>query len=474
MQLRPKRRRSGQVRESIAKLSVGLLAAGAVSGANASTIPFNSDGYNPSTGLLNLPYSQLDTAILFYQESGGRVRAIEPTASLAVHGSDGQNLTLSFTADSLTGATPNGAVPSDQVQTFLTPLKATGSTTTVTSASGGSTVIHLPPTPGQIAQAALGRQYTTPANTLPVDRGFFDDRYAANIGWSQPLGAITQVGFGAGYSTEHDYRAITANANIAQSFNGNNSTLSLSANFEDDSSSPYGGVPTPLTPMTAQWKTPSSRGRTQTDLVLGLTEVMTRRWLLQLNYSYGFSNGYQNDPYRIVSIVDPGSGEPTSYLYENRPGKRTRQSLFLDNKYIYGPSVTELSARYYTDNWGIKAETAELSERLRLAHWLYVQPDVRWYRQTAANFFHSYLVAGQPLPAYASSDSRLGKFTALTYGMELGLNISHTSQIYVRGDYYKQSGDGHPADAIGQLKNQDLFAGVKAGWVMVGYRWAFH
>ena len=81
---------------------------------------------------------------------------------------------------------------------FVTPLKAVGSTATVTSASGGSTVIHLPPTPGQVASAALGRQYTVPANTLPVDKGFRDHRGAATLGWSQPLGGITEVGFGGG------------------------------------------------------------------------------------------------------------------------------------------------------------------------------------------------------------------------------------------------------------------------------------
>ena len=46
--------------------------------------------------------------------------------------------------------------------------------------------------------------------------------------------------------------------------------------------------------------------------MLGLTEVMTRRWLMQLNYSYDAQSGYQNDPYRIISVVDPISGEPTS------------------------------------------------------------------------------------------------------------------------------------------------------------------
>ncbi len=471
MQLR--RRRAGKVRKTIAKLSLGLIAAGTMTGTKATAAPFGSDGFNSSTGLPNLPFSQLDTSILFYREAGGRVEATEPSATLTVHGTGGQVLNLGLTVDSITGATPNGAAPADQTQTFVTPLKAVGSSTTVTSASGGSTVIQLPPTPGQVAQAALGRQYTVPPNTLPTDRGFHDRRFAGTFGWSQPLGAITEVGFGGGYSIEHDFSALTANAHVAQSFNGNNTTLSLTGDFESDSSFAYGGMPTPLTSMNAQWKTPKSRGRTQADIVVGLTEVMSRRWLMQLNYSYGLSNGYQNDPYRILSVVDPASGEPLDYLYENRPSSRTRQSVFMDNKIDYGWSITDLSGRYFKDSWGIQAVSAELSERVRLSRWLYVEPDARWYRQTAANFFQNYLVDGQPLPAYASSDSRLGKFTALTYGAQVGLNITPTSEIYVRGAYYQQTGDAHPAGAIGQLQNQNLFTGVKATWIMLGYTWDF-
>ena len=90
------------------------------------------------------------------------------------------------------------------------------------------------------------------------------------------------------------------------------------------------------------------------------------------------------------------------------------------------------------------------------------------------NFFKYYLVSGAALPAYASSDSRLGKFQALTYGVQVGLNLTHTTEIYLRGAYYKQTGDGHPANAIGQLKNQNLFSGIKAGWIMAGFTWDFH
>ncbi len=62
-------------------------------------------------------------------------------------------------------------------------------------------------------------------------------------------------------------------------------------------------------------------------VVAGVTQVLRPNWLVQLNYSYGSVKGYQTDPYRLLSVVDPVSGAPQSYLYEARPDSRTRQSV---------------------------------------------------------------------------------------------------------------------------------------------------
>ena len=429
----------------------------------------NSDNFGPSVS-----YSELDSALLVYQEAGGRVRAIEPTASLAVHAADGRELTLGIVADAVSGATPNGAVPSNQTQTFVTPIRAHGSSTTVTSASGGSTIIQLPPTPGQLAAAALGRQYVVAANTLPVDKGFRDHRGALNFSWSQPLDGISQVGFGGGYSRETDYQSFTGNVNASQNFNSNNTTVSIGLNTELDSSFPYGGVPTPMTAMSAQWKPLTARNKVQLGFVLGLTEIVTRNWLMQLNYSYDTQSGYLNDPYRVISVVDPTSGVPTSSLYENRPNRRQSQSIYWDNKFDFGPAITEIGLRYFKDSWGIASKTADVSERINLWHNFYIEPNARWYQQSAANFFHDFLVGGQSLPTYASSDIRLDKFSALTYGLKVGYKLTSRTEIYVQGDYYQQTGSGHPADAIGQLKQQNLFVGTKASFVTMGFKWDFH
>lgn len=463
----------GQVVLALGALATGLFAATAGQAQPAADgSPQPADPSYADSGSSDVGPSRMDTAVLFYQEAGGRVRAIEPATTITLHSSDDGILTLGFVSDTLTGASPNGAVPSDKTQTFVTPLKVSGSTTTVTNASGGSTVIQLPPTPGQIAAASFGRQYTTAPGKLPVDPGFHDQRFAGNIGWSQPVGWDTKASLGAGYSSEHDYRAITGNAGLSRDFNAHNTTASLSVNYEFDTSSPYGGTPTPLTVMSAQMKGPD-RNRHVVDAVAGLTQVMTRNWLVQLNYSYGLSSGYQNDPYRILSVVDSVTGEPTSYLYENRPNSRRRQSVYLDNKVDVGRNIFDVSFRYFTDSWGIHSETADASDRISLTSAIYLQPHVRWYRQTAANFFRYYLVAGQPLAQYASSDIRLGKFTGLTGGLTLGVKVTDSGEVYLRGEYYRQTGVGHPPNAIGQLAGQNLFGGVKATSVMVGYSFGF-
>jgi hypothetical protein len=471
-------KKKGELRQALSAVTATLLAVTAACANDAvaqgypSYEPYgsgNNDNFGPG-----MAYTELDSALLVYKEAGSRVEAIEPTSDLTIHGADGRALSITGVADAVSGATPNGAVPADQAQTFVTPIKPHGSSTTVTSASGGSTIIQLPPTPGQLATAALGRQYMNTANTLPVDKGFKDHRGALNIDWSQPLGVISQVGFGAGYSLEQDYQTITANARLAQNFNGNNTTLSLSFNTELDSSFPFGGVPTPLAVMSAQWKPVSTRQKTQMGFVAGLTEVVTRRWLMQLNYSFDAQNGYENDPYRVISIVDPVSGEPTSNIYENRPKTRQSQSLYWDNKFDFGPTVTDLSYRYFKDSWGVASNTIDVSQRLMLTPSWYIEPDARWYHQSAASFFHDFLVGGRTLPAYASSDARLAKFNGQTFGLKIGFRPSARSEFYISAEHYQQTGTAHPADAIGQLKQQTLFSGSSSTFALLGYKWDFH
>lgn len=446
-------------------MTATLFAAGGVEAQVTGKAALNG-GLNDDT-TSDLGMTRVDTAVLFYQEAGGRVKATEPVASITMTDEQGDSLHVKLTADTLTGATPNGAAPWSGTQTFLTPAHTQGVKTTVTSASGNSQLVTIPGTD------VIARQYSVAADKLPLDQGFQDQRYAVDIGYSGVRENGDKLSFGGAFSNERDYRSLSANIGYARDFNDKNTTVSAALNVESDLSKPYFGTPEPLTVMSGNAKG-GNRSKTVVDAVFGVTQVMNRYWLAQVNYSVGDTSGYQTDPYRILSVVSGTTGAPQRYLYENRPGSRVRQSLYLGNKVALWGTVADISARLYHDSWGINAQSIDLAERIPILADLYVEPHARYYHQSAAKFYYDYLVDGQPLPDFASSDSRLGAFKATTIGLKIGLRLRHNDELYLRADSYAQKGTASTAGAPGYLGQRDLFSGVKATNVVIGYSFGFY
>ena len=458
MQLRPKPGATAPgIRRALAAAAAGLLAG---SHATAQEAPADA------------PTTFVDSALLLYHEVN-RVQAIEPELNVSHKIDEDSTLILGITADSLTGATPLGAVPSTLPQTYVRPYKVIplGTPVTVTSASGGSKVVLVPPPSGAKTQT-LGASTVVAPNTYPLDQGFYDQRIAAHVGWEQALTQNLKLDGGVAYSKEHDYRSESVHVGLSQDFNEHNTTVSAALNYESDLSFPIGGTPTPLTVMNANWKGADTTLH-EIDAVVGVTQIMNRRWVATWSYSYSDAHGYQNDPYKIISVVDPISGQPNAQLYENRPELRRKQSIFFDNKVHLATDVISASLRGYQDDWGIKSLTADLRYRWQMTPDYYFEPHLRYYSQNAADFFHYYLVSGEAMPQYASADTRLAKFHAQTYGMKFGMALSGTSELNLRVEYYDQHGNGSPVGAIGQLQQQNLFPDLKAYTALLGYSFAF-
>jgi len=64
---------------------------------------------------------QIDSAVLYYKESAGRVQAIEPVINVKHDFGDEHILALKLTYDSLTGGSPTGAVVATSPQTTVSP-----------------------------------------------------------------------------------------------------------------------------------------------------------------------------------------------------------------------------------------------------------------------------------------------------------------------------------------------------------------
>lgn len=405
----------------------------------------------------------VDSALAYYHESGGRIKAVEPIVNFSTTFADGRTFSIEGVFDSLSGGTPNGALPSRQAQTFATPSgKSLSAAPTTYTTSSGTLVSESAPI------------YTVQPGALPIDPNYHDQRFSVSADYGIPLDRLTTTSYGGRVSYEHDFVSISGNASIARDFNQKNTTVSLQVNDEFDKLSPIGGAPVAGSDY-ALFEKGGGKTKNGIGAMLGLTQVMTAHWLTEVNLSVDRFKGYLNDPYKIISIIDAG-GNTTGYLYEKRPEQRTRKSVFWENRAAWGRISGDVSLRYMVDDWGVHSDTAETSVR-----WWnddrdrFLEPTLRWYRQSAANFYTPWLNASGPgYVSYASSDARLGAFHAVTFGLKYGAKFEdledHTSSEFsVRVEYYQQTPD-HLLAAPGALQGLDLYPGLKAILVQVGYK----
>ena len=269
-----------------------------------------------------------NTSILYYGEDNDRVEDFSVKAIARRMFVDDRTLSLGLTVDVLTGATPNGAIKQDVVQTFTRP-----------SGSGF---------------------YSVGPGELPLDDTFKDTRVALTANWQQPVGDTSLVNVGGSLSREYDYTHLGINAKVARDFNQRNTTVSAGLAYSIDQLDPVGGAPMPLTPMLDVGDTSNRMGdqdKDVLDVVLGVTQVVSRTLVVQANYSYSYSDGYLTDPYKVLSLVDgvtgdtllrtggiPVEGGPShQFLFESRPDERTKHSLYTQAKYYADGKVLDIS-----------------------------------------------------------------------------------------------------------------------------------
>jgi hypothetical protein len=392
-----------------------------------------------------------DSTLLYYGESDGRVRDISGALSAQRDFGDERKLSATLTADTLTGASANGAIALDRPQTFTSP--------------SGRAV------------------YTTLPADVPLDDTFHDTRFALNASWTQPLARLYTFSAGVGFSTEYDYKHLGANLSLARDFNKRNTTLSAGVAWSQDDIDPVGGRPVPLSQMLdvgdGSNKLGGSESKDVLDLLLGFTQVLNRTTVLRVNYSYSDSSGYLNDPYKILSMVDPLSGDTLTrvpvgqgpngvYLFESRPDTRTKQSLYAEVKHAFGKPVMHFAYRFMTDDWGIDSNTVEVRLRWPLGEG-YIEPQLRYYTQNAADFYRASLVSGTALPRYASADFRLGDFDATTAGIKYGHGTASGNEWSIRAEYYQQNGSVPREQIVGNQANRAQYPDLSAVIVQFGY-----
>ncbi len=398
----------------------------------------------------------INTALLYYGEDNGRVEDYSVSVLAQRTYVDDRYMTIGVTVDALTGATPSGAIRQGVPQTFTRPSGAAA--------------------------------YSIQAGSLPLDDTFRDTRLAVTANWQQPLERLYTVNVGASASKEYDYLHLGVYGQISRDFNNRNTTLSVGLALAFDELEPVGGTPAPFTSMldvgNVSNRVSSTESKDVIDAVIGVTQVVSRNLLVQANYSYSNASGYLTDPYKILSLVDPVSGDTVlrgpgpgpgggpshEFLFESRPDERTKHSFYVQGKYYMDGPVIDVSYRYMTDDWDIDSHTAEVRFRWPLGDSSYIQPHLRYYTQTEAEFWQLSLVNGTPLPVYASADYRLGNFDAITVGLKYGWETANGNEMSVRGELYQQSGVVPDGQIIGNQAGRENFPDLDAVILQFSYQ----
>ncbi|MGD8886453.1 MAG: DUF3570 domain-containing protein, partial [Gammaproteobacteria bacterium] len=234
-----------------------------------------------------------DGAVLHYSEED-RVQVLEPVFSFRKYKQFDEYIEYKLTIDAMTGSSPNGATPSSVPQTF-------------TGSSGTS-------------------GYSVPADVTPM-RDFDDTRLAFNVNSETPLSNVLRRSAGLALSLEQDYGSFGYNLVYSKDVNDKHTTLTGGAGISLDLVYPDGGAPDPLTNVNDPANQQGGEGEDDDDeheggddfesefkgmfdVMVGVTQVVNRYTLMQLNYSHGFIRGYLTDPYKLVSVVDSASGLP--------------------------------------------------------------------------------------------------------------------------------------------------------------------
>jgi hypothetical protein len=371
------------------------------------------------------PGWHLQGATLLYAEAK-RTTVFEPVASAQRTFRNGHSVNVQFVFDAMTGASPNGAMPSGATQTFTTPS---------------------------------GNRQTTHNGEVPL-RTFHDERVSVDGSYDLPVSRLVSLSAGGHASAETDYKS--TGVKLSGSVDGPDrlNTFEIGGSTNADRVEPKAGRPDPLT-FTSNTPTKGSAAKRTWSVLAGYTRILSRRWMMKLNYSREVDSGYLTEPYKEISVVDGRTGETLSYRWEGRPDSRLRQAVLLSSVYQHEDAdVIYSEGRFYWDDWGIRSETVDLKWRHDVEETQYIEPHVRFYHQSAVDFFSYGLIDRAPLPQYATSDYRFATMNTITVGAKYGFKVEGTGDFDIRLEYIRQSGDGHPSDAVGLQKDINLLPAV--------------
>ncbi len=230
-------------------------------------------------------------------------------------------------------------------------------------------------------------------------------------------------------SREDDYEADALSVSREWTFNDELTTVSAGASYSSDVIEPSDA---------AIFGRVAREERRTRSVSVGVAQVLDRNSAVYAGLGFTDHRGYLTDPYK---------------LRDTRPDGRFERALSVRyRRFLPGrDGAVHLDYRFYDDDWGISAHTLHTSWYQNAGARFQVVPNVRYYSQSAADFYlpvDNFLL---PVDVSQSSDFRLSAYGAVTVGLK-GIvqqprwTLTMSVDRYMgREKYGLSSGPEHPA-----------------------------
>ncbi len=264
------------------------------------------------------------------------------------------------------------------------------------------------------------------------------------------------------YSNESDYLSEGGALTYRRYLNKKNTTIELGYSLLQDELS----APT----------LPEKESKDSEDVLIGITQILDPATVWSADLTYGREDGYLADPYKVVEKDIELISDfflPITFP-ENRPRSRQKWIFFTDilRDFEKLKGSLQTSYRYFSDDADLDAHTFSLQWFQKISDQIILEPLFRYYKQSAANYYHHDLNLTDILPdrntighaPYFSSDHRLSKMETYTWGAKLVYFFSQDLEFNLKIQRYEMTG-------LDPLTHPSVYS--DADILTVGGRWFF-
>lgn len=271
-----------------------------------------------------------------------------------------------------------------------------------------------------------------------------DVRIYPSLSWSMANEKTgNTVGLNVSSSTEFDYQSFGLGASFFKKSKNNNSEIGIKAQAYLDNLKlilPIELVPNAVSGASGDGAKYPKATRNSYSGSLIFSQIVNKRFQLSLLMDMAYQQGFLSLPFHRVYFSDG------SLTTEKLPSTRFKIPLGIRANYFLGDKfILRSYYRYYKDDWGVRAHTADMEVAVKITPFLSVSPFYRYYTQTASSYFAPYK-AHAISDAFYTSNYSYSQFQSNYFGAGLRisppdgvLGMQHVNMIELRFGHYQRS-----------------------------------